>query len=171
MTAVPKPPKRGRKLPKPIKRSRPPRKAIVKGIVRNVRPRACEPRAFGDYREQVKEADRLFSLVVRSEAGHRCRLCGGQPVQCAHLFSRTYKAVRWSAENAWALCGREHKYYTHHPIEWEVLLRRTLGDAGYEALRTRAQSRTKWYLPELILALASSLARIEKANAASGSAT
>ena len=75
----------------------------------------------------LKEADKLFSQQVRARgicqaAGFRFE-CSMQ-LQCAHIISRRYKAVRWVEENALSLCGAHHIWFTHHPLEWEDFCRR-----------------------------------------------
>lgn len=68
-------------------------------------------------------ADKAFSLFIRERDG-RCRaaatlfVCGGH-LQCAHLVSRRYRALRWSEQGAITLCQAHHVYYTHHPLEWQ----------------------------------------------------
>ncbi len=86
----------------------------------------------------TKELDRLFSLVVRSVG--RCeaddgRACNG-PLQCAHGFTRSYRAIRWDRRNAFALCAGHHMFYTHNPIAWDDWLLERMGTVNY--LRVRA---------------------------------
>lgn len=74
-----------------------------------------------------KKADKLFSLLVRQKgycelAGKDKVRCGGH-LQCAHIFTRSYHSIRWSENNAVCLCAGHHVYYTHHPSEWEEIIR------------------------------------------------
>ena len=143
-------------LPKPLKapRSRP------RLIPRRARIRHRQPNPLGDYRCQVKEADRLFSKYVRLRDG-RCRLCGEtQGLQCAHLFSRRYRATRWDVRNAWALDARCHMKWTHDPLGWDDLLRQHLG-GEYEVLKTMAQGRGKADMALLLPYLRGLLASVE----------
>lgn len=85
------------------------------------------------------EADRLFSLIVRS-AGY-CQLavlasdkCKG-PLQCAHIYSRSFLAIRWDERNARAGCAGHHLYYTGRPDEWEDWRQDQLPPDVYKALR------------------------------------
>jgi len=73
---------------------------------------------------QTKAADTLYSKIIRSRGG--CIAvgirfaCSGN-MQCAHVVSRTYRAVRWRTDDppgAVPLCGAHHVWYTHHPLEW-----------------------------------------------------
>ena len=71
----------------------------------------------------MADADRLFSLLIRTRDDWTCKSCGrGQQqavMQCAHIVSRRYRAVRWNALNAVCLCSACHVGYTHDPIGWE----------------------------------------------------
>lgn len=63
-------------------------------------------------------ADELFSRLIRAR-DQRCQNCGDTDrPQCAHIWSRSYRAVRWKMENAIQLCQRCHMSFTHHPAEW-----------------------------------------------------
>ena len=65
-------------------------------------------------------ADRAFSLYIRGR-DKVCYDCGEpdpKVLQCAHIISRRYHAIRWSDDNAVALCRSCHMHYTHHPLEW-----------------------------------------------------
>lgn len=86
----------------------------------------------------VAEADRLFSLRIRTRDG-RCQNCGTtRDLQCAHGFSRSYRTVRWDDRNAFALCRGCHVKYTHRPIEWDDWLRERMGDELYDEVRLLA---------------------------------
>ena len=67
-------------------------------------------------------ADREFSLYIRGR-DKACYDCG-EPnlLQCAHIISRRYHAIRWDPDNALALCRGCHMFYTHHPLEWEAVV-------------------------------------------------
>lgn len=88
-------------------------------------------------RSSLSAADALFSKNVRARG-----LCWGQGrtkfdckgnLQCAHIISRRYRAIRWDEDNAVALCAAHHLYWTHRPLEWQELW----GDT-YDVLRRRA---------------------------------
>lgn len=67
----------------------------------------------------MKRSDVLFSRLVRERDG-RCLSCGSTDfLQCAHIISRSYKAIRTDFDNAVALCRRCHVRYTHQPLEWK----------------------------------------------------
>jgi hypothetical protein len=64
------------------------------------------------------KADVLFSRLVR-DRDHACVRCGSpNNLQCAHIWSRRYRALRWRFENAITLCAGCHMYFTLRPAEW-----------------------------------------------------
>lgn len=88
---------------------------------------------------QRREADRLFSRIVRSRGA--CERCGSREhLQCAHIISRRYLAVRWTEGNAVCLCRGCHMWGTHHPLEWERWVREHIGNGIYLSLRAYAIS-------------------------------
>jgi hypothetical protein len=87
-------------------------------------------------------ADALFAAETRDACDGNCWLngtdsiaCNGR-LQCAHIISRRYLAIRWADDNAMPLCSAHHVYYTHHPLEWEQLCI-SIG-VDWEDLRRRA---------------------------------
>ena len=84
----------------------------------------------------MMEADRLFSELIRKPG--KCYLCSSTfHLQCAHIISRGYKAVRYNPENALCLCQKCHFFYTYKPIEWEDLIKQKL-PGRWEKLRKLA---------------------------------
>ena len=66
----------------------------------------------------MERADKSFSKYIRNRDGC-CQKCGTTEfLQCAHIISRSYKAIRVDERNAVALCRSEHTYFTHRPLEW-----------------------------------------------------
>ena len=104
------------------------------------------------------EADRLFSLLIRSkgycESG---RPNHAGPLQCAHGFSRRYMGTRWITQNAFSLCAGCHVYFTHRPIEWDEWMRLKRGPL-YEPLRHRALTLPTPDIPLTVLELKERLA-------------
>jgi hypothetical protein len=101
-------------------------------------------------------ADRLFSLKVREVGACQMKTmtpCQG-PLQCCHLISRRYSAVRWDSRNAVAGCARHHQWWTAHPLEWDLWCTARLGDLGWAELR-RAALSDKVELAEVLASLES----------------
>ena len=97
----------------------------------------------------------MFSLQVRARDG-RCQNneCGATVgLQCAHIVSRRYRSVRWSFDNAVALCMRCHVYFTHRPIEWGLWVEGRIGEDAYAVLRQRAVAVSTERIEDVLLRL------------------
>lgn len=80
------------------------------------------------------QADALFSAAIR-RIGY-CEECGETAfLQCAHIVSRSYSAIRTDFRNAVALCRSCHMFYTPRPLEWEAWAIARLGEDLYRHLR------------------------------------
>ena len=100
-----------------------------------------------------RQADKLFSLIVRAVG--QCAECfEGKALQCAHIVSRSYRSVRWSFDNAVALCAGCHVYYTHHPLEWERFVTERMGAADFASLKARALAKWDGDLEGVLVRLA-----------------
>jgi hypothetical protein len=98
-------------------------------------------------------ADRLFSRYIRARDG-RCVECGKtDSLQCAHLVSRRYHAVRWDERNAVALCQGCHVYYTHRPLEWDAWCGTRLGSGVWWDIRNKAMHGPSPDLADVIAGL------------------
>lgn len=97
------------------------------------------------------QADALFREIVRLPGV--CKRCGSNyMLQTAHIISRSYHQIRWSLDNAICLCAKCHVYFTHHPVEWEIWIKKLIGEEKYNELQYRA---IQYHIPidyELIVA-------------------
>lgn len=86
-------------------------------------------------------ADKWFSDVVRKKAGHVCESCGKVDgrMECAHIYGRAAKSVRWSMDNAVRLCHYCHMKFTANPLEFTKWLEDTLGEGHMDMLREKWQ--------------------------------
>lgn len=102
--------------------------------------------AVGEYRsptwEQPKRlcakhmADVMMADFVKNEEGC-CRYCGSrQDLQWAHVWRRSYRAIRWERDNSMALCRTHHMMFTENPAKWEKWCRDV--DIPWDALREKA---------------------------------
>ncbi len=66
----------------------------------------------------IKKLDKLFSKIVRFKG--YCEKCGRTTnLQCAHIYSRSNKNMRWDFENAVCLCASHHLFWGHkEPAEF-----------------------------------------------------
>lgn len=84
-----------------------------------------------------KQADILFGKIIRLPGV--CTTCGSTTAtQCAHGFSRRYRAIRWDERNAFPLCRGCHLKYTVRPLEWDQWLIERWGQDLYDELRSLA---------------------------------
>lgn len=128
------------RLPKPTKRAKapkPPRRGALPK--RGRRPRQ---RRSGLLAALEREADRLFSLIVRSRSlwCERCRV--RRATDTAHVFTRRYAAVRHAEENAFGLCRECHQLLgsanTKTVSRMEVFFCSVHGSAAFARLRALA---------------------------------
>lgn len=130
-------------LEKPTRRVKAPKR-----IVRKCRPRK---RRRGTKAAMAREADRLWSAMVRMRGA--CEMGGEHsgPLQGAHCFSRRYRNTRWLLINGVCLCAGHHVAMTHDPLAWDDWLRLTWGEGVYLELKRLAQKSTP---PDVVEALA-----------------
>lgn len=130
MNPIPKPTKREKRTPKPLRRSRPRRQR--KSPIAKLR----------------RAADKLIGETVRArgvcQAAHVVikKGCSG-PLQWCHGFSRRYMWVRWDLRNGFCMCAGHHSYFTNRPSEWEQFMQQALGMAVYLDL----QAKRGWIKP------------------------
>lgn len=97
-------------------------------------------------RKQLSDrADKAFRDYIKDRDQH-CRACGESDrsrLQCAHVISRRYHAVRWDEENAMALCAKDHMRFTNRPLEWELFVLDEIGAEKYAELRRKALTYSK----------------------------
>jgi hypothetical protein len=69
-----------------------------------------------------KKADDIFSLIVRHRGTCQAKGLDGHPckgrLECAHIITRGAHKLRFSENNALALCHSHHFFYTNHPHLW-----------------------------------------------------
>lgn len=88
-------------------------------------------------------ADKYFSDCIRHRARYRCEYCGKpftglvQGFECAHIYGRANKSVRWSADNAVALCSHHHRHFTENPLDFQHWLSTHLGEGHLDLLREK----------------------------------
>lgn len=98
----------------------------------------------------TRKLDTECSRIVRS-AGQCawCHISDYSKLQCAHIFSRTYRNTRWDLRNMIPLCQGCHFRGHKCPLEFTELVKKYLGDYEYEELRLRHNAIKKWTLIEM----------------------
>ena len=69
-------------------------------------------------------------------------------MECAHIYGRRYKSVRWDTLNCLCLCHTCHRKYTEAPIDFHSWLVGYVGQGYLDILnekRQRIQKVTKQY--------------------------
>lgn len=101
-------------------------------------------------RVKIDEADRLFSLYVRTRDSWTCQRCGKQyqrgtlALQNSHFFGRRMESVRFDLSNCDALCYGCHRYWEKEDREaYRAFKVKQLGQNGFDALMLKAHTLTK----------------------------
>ena len=108
----------------------------------------------------LKKCDQTFSQIIRSRGC--CENCGAPAnLQCAHGFSRRYRATRWDARQCWALCRGCHYLFTVRPLHWDEWMRDVMGSDLYAEIRHLALTGPNPDLAETLARLRAEFDRIE----------
>ena len=87
--------------------------------------------------------DDWFSKSVRHRDQQRCQFCFAEGTDCAHIFGRAKKSVRWSMDNAVTLCRYHHRYFTANPVAFTDWLTKLYGQGHLDLLREKANAILK----------------------------
>ena len=94
-------------------------------------------------------ADAAFSDAIRLNRGYVCESCGisggkkgsGLPqMECAHIYGRANKAVRWDTLNALCLCHTCHRKFTENPLDFQKFLVGYVGQGYLDILNEKRQA-------------------------------
>jgi hypothetical protein len=88
-------------------------------------------------------ADIWFSKAVRARDGKCLHTGRTDALECAHIYGRRAKILRWDMGNAVTLTHSSHRYFTENPIAFHDWLVMTLGEGHMEILREKAQGHMK----------------------------
>ena len=91
------------------------------------------------------QADKWFSDVVRQKANYTCEHCHktDSRMECAHIYGRRLKSVRWSLDNAVCLCHWCHRDFTENPLKFTDWLDQYFGSGHLDLLREKKNSLLK----------------------------
>ncbi len=83
-------------------------------------------------------ADIWFSKCVRAR-DQFCMVCGRPDgLDCCHIYGRRNKAVRWSMDNAIAMCRYHHREMGESPARFMEMLNDLYGPGHMEILREKS---------------------------------
>lgn len=98
----------------------------------------------------TNKLDKRCSQIVRSRGV--CDKCGSvefEKLQCAHIYSRKFRSVRWDFDNLLCLCAGCHFVGHQKPLEFAEFVKKHLGQVKYAALKIRANNIRKWTQDEM----------------------
>ena len=82
-----------------------------------------------------EQCDVHFSKAVRERDKHTCQFCGQPGTDCAHIYTRKNKRLRWAMDNALCLCRWHHQYFGENPIAFHDFLVGLYGQDHMDRLR------------------------------------
>ena len=90
--------------------------------------------------------DIIVSKITRLREGNCCEACKIKfdRTECAHIFGRRHKSVRWDLDNVLCLCHGCHRKYTENPVDFTRFLERYMGIDALDKLRLKAWRTKKW---------------------------
>ena len=98
---------------------------------------------------RISPADTAFAKCVKARTGWKCERCSAQHVEgsrglhCSHIFSRRHRTIRWSGDNAQALCFSCHSWYGGNPADSGMWITDLLGEGHMAMLREKRDSMMK----------------------------
>lgn len=96
----------------------------------------------------TRKLDQLVSKIVRKRGW--CQRCGRVfTLQCCHIFSRTYKSVRWDLDNVLTLCASCHFFFHKNPLLFTEFVHKLYGKKKYEELKKKARTTSNWTIEEM----------------------
>jgi len=98
----------------------------------------------------TRKLDKECSRIVRGRGF--CAMCNTEEyekLQCAHIYSRVYRSVRWDLDNLLALCASCHFNSHRNPLNFSDFVKTHLGQPLCQSLKIRANTPKRWILCEM----------------------
>ena len=109
--------------------------------------KAAKPKAKkkGFKSVRVSPADTAFSLCVRTAANYTCQKCGKTDarMECSHIFSRKYRAIRWCKDNAMCKCNYCHRWWHQNPLDAAAWFLSKVGQGLVDILKEKRDSKVR----------------------------
>lgn len=101
----------------------------------------------------TRRLDKVVSEIVRKRG--KCERCGSVDgtLQCCHIFSRTYRNLRWDLDNLLCMCASCHFFCHKNPIAFVRFVEQKLGKEKVEQLAEIRNTYIKYTIPDLELKL------------------
>ena len=104
-----------------------------------------------------KSLDKLWSKLVKIQAGYKCEVCGKNENQCRlnshHIIGRTNRMTRWDLRNGCCLCTQHHKFgkqSAHEDAPWFDEWLQKYRKKDYEYINSIKNEIKKWTLEEML---------------------
>ena len=95
----------------------------------------------------TRRLDKICSEIVRSRG--KCEKCGNaETLQCCHIFSRTYRSVRFDLDNLLCLCAKCHAWAHAQPTRFTEFVKSYLG-SKYEILDEKFREISHFKIQDL----------------------
>lgn len=106
-------------------------------------------------KQLLKQADLLWSGIIKTRANGICQKCGRKGHQAHHIFGRRHYHVRHNIDNGIFLCAGCHTLHPHEsahkaPEKFRDFLLIWMGEKKYEELKQKAYRVSK---PDYALAI------------------
>lgn len=101
-------------------------------------------------KSMTNKLDKICSELVRMNPCAKCGEVQYDKLQCAHIFSRTYRSVRWNPLNLLSLCASCHFWAHKNPLLFTEFVKTHLGDINYEYLKSVATPIAKFTIPDMV---------------------
>jgi hypothetical protein len=94
-------------------------------------------------------ADAAFSIALRHSRFDECEHCKRKDgkMECAHIFGRRCKSVRWDTLNALCLCHSCHHTFTANPLDFTSWLQEYVGQGYLDILNEKRNQILKTTKP------------------------
>ena len=97
----------------------------------------------------TNKLDKICSDIIRLNPCCNCSEPDRIKIQCAHIFSRSYRSVRWDLPNLLPLCASYHFYMHRNPVLFGEFVITHLGSAEYSELKRKARKIYQWKIFEM----------------------
>ena len=101
----------------------------------------------------TRKLDKICSQIIRQNPCARCGEEQYDKLQCAHIFSRRYRSVRWNLFNMVSLCASCHFWAHGNPVLFGEFVKTYLGEERYLLLKSTATPISKLTLDQMSLML------------------
>ena len=100
----------------------------------------------------TRKLDKACSEIVRSKGFCEVdKTHDKETLQCCHIYSRTYRSVRWDVDyNLVCLCASCHFYFHKNPVEFGKFVLNKLGAKNFDELVRRKNLIKRWTIKDML---------------------